>query len=122
MAPSSTQIPLKVWIHKQEKRVVFAEANNDFVDILFSFLTIQMGTIVRLLSKHPNSQQLTIGSFNNLYKSISDLEADYFSSKTCKDMLLNTRNSAERDCQKLKINIDDTKTIDYFTCGEYKLY
>lgn len=33
-------------------------------------------------------------------------------------MFLSTRNSAERDCQKLKINIDDTKTIDHFTCGD----
>ncbi|KAK1398301.1 hypothetical protein POM88_008164 [Heracleum sosnowskyi] len=116
MPPSNIQIPLKVLIHKEEKKVIFAEANGDFVDVLFSFLTMPLGTIVRLLSKH--SEQPTIGSFNNLYKSIANLEAEYFTSDACKDMLLNTRNSAERECQKLKINIDDIKPVDYFTCED----
>ncbi|XP_074350246.1 uncharacterized protein LOC141689758 [Apium graveolens] len=123
MASSNIQIPLKVLIHKEEKRVIFAEANSDFVDILFSFLTMPMGTIVRLLSKHPNSaEQPTIGSFNNLYKSIENLEAEYFASEACKDMLLNTRNSAERECQKLKINIDDNKSVDYYTCEDMDFF
>lgn len=117
MAASKVQIPLKVVIHKQEERVLYAEANSDFVDILFSFLTMPMGTIIRLLSKHSNTTQpQAIGSFNNLYNSISNLENKYFVTEACKDMLLNTRNSAEAECRKLKVNIDDIKPLEYFTC------
>ncbi|XP_074352046.1 uncharacterized protein LOC141691207 [Apium graveolens] len=119
MAASKVQIPLKVVIHKQEERVLYAEANSDFVDILFSFLTMPMGTIIRFLSKHSNTTlpaAAVIGSFNNLYKSISNLQTRYFATEVCKDMLLNTRNSAEVECRKLKVNIDDIRPIEYFTC------
>ncbi|KAL8092238.1 hypothetical protein AgCh_034505 [Apium graveolens] len=66
------KIPLKVVIDKERKRVVFAEANNDFVDVLFSFLTLPMGTTVRLLSRHSgqSKRRVNFGSFENLYKSI----------------------------------------------------
>ncbi|KAK1396241.1 hypothetical protein POM88_006104 [Heracleum sosnowskyi] len=122
MAASKIQIPLKVVIHKQEERVLYAEANSDFVhiDILFSFLTMPMGTIVRLLSRPASnsSQQPTIGSLNNLYKSVANLEAKYFAQGACKDILLNTRNSAEDECRKLKINVNDISPIEYYTCED----
>lgn len=119
MAFSKDQIPLKLLIHKQQERVLYAEANSDFVDVLFSFLTLPMGTIVRFLSKHSNTTQPpAIGSFNNLYESIAGLEAQYFATEACKVMLLNTRNSAEAECRKLKINIDDIKPAEFFTCED----
>lgn len=69
MAASKIRIPLKVVIHKQEERVLYAEANSDFADILFSFLTMPMGTIIRLLSNHSIiTQPAVIGSFNNFTK------------------------------------------------------
>lgn len=113
-------IPLKVVIHKQEQRVLYAEANSDFVDILFSFLTMPVGTIVRLLSKpaRTSSQQPAIGSLNNLYESVANLEAKNFAQGACKDILLNTRNSAEAECRKLKINVDDIIPIKYYTCED----
>ncbi|KAL1834477.1 hypothetical protein ACET3Z_004128 [Daucus carota] len=118
MATSKVHITLKVVFHKQEQRVLFAEASSDFVDILFSFLTLPMGTIVRLLSKHPKtSRPPGIGSLNNLYRSIANLDAKYFTSGACKDILLNTRNSAADECENLKINIDD-KPVEYFTCED----
>ncbi|XP_074322784.1 uncharacterized protein LOC141659755 [Apium graveolens] len=120
MSASKIEIPLKVLIHKQEERVVLAETNSDFVDILFSFLTLPMGTIVRLLSSHVNaSQPEAIGIFSNLYGSIANLEDTYFASVACKDVLLNTRNSAEALCEKLKVNIDGDNPIDYFTCVDH---
>ncbi|KAK1398303.1 hypothetical protein POM88_008166 [Heracleum sosnowskyi] len=110
MAPSNIQIPVKVLVHKQEERVLFAEANSDFVDILFSFLTMPMGTIVRLLSNQSDSSQPpAIGSFTNLYRSMSNLEPKYFATQACRDVLLKTTNSAYAECRKLKINIDDIK-------------
>ncbi|XP_074364824.1 uncharacterized protein LOC141705848 [Apium graveolens] len=78
-----------------------------------------MGSVVRLLSKPAeSSRQLAIGSLNNLYKSVANLEAKYFAQGACKDILLNTRNSAEDECKTLKINIDDISPIKYYTCED----
>ncbi|KAK1398298.1 hypothetical protein POM88_008161 [Heracleum sosnowskyi] len=115
MGASDSEVLLKVLIHKNEERVVLAEANSAFVDILFSFLTLPMGTLVRVLAKNSEpSLPMAIGSFNSLYKSIEYLDNKYFATEACKDLLLNARNSAEEECQKLKINIDGMKP--YFIC------
>lgn len=94
-----TKIPLKLVIDSEKKKVVFAEASSTFVDILFSFLTLPMGTIARLVAKHSDSSNLpgNIGAFNNLYASVAKLNSMYFNEKRCKDMLLHTRNSAEQE-------------------------
>ncbi|KAL1814515.1 hypothetical protein ACET3Z_017089 [Daucus carota] len=115
-----TEICLKLVIDRKKKKVVFAEANGDFVDILFSFLTLPMGTIVRLLANRSDasSRKANIGSFNNLYASVSNLDTMYFEKKECRDMLLSTRSSAEDLCRKLKINIDDVKPLQYFMCQD----
>lgn len=118
MAASKIQIPLKVVINKQEERVLHAEANGDFVDILFSFLTVPIGLLSKPATATNSSQQLTIGSFNNLHKSVADLEAKYFAKGACEDILLNTRNSTEAECRKLKINVDDISPIKYYTCED----
>lgn len=116
MAPSNIQIPIKGLVHKQEERVLFAEANSDFVDILFSFLTMPMGTIVRLLSNQSDSSHPAVtGTFHNLFRSMENLESKYFATQACKDMLKSTRNLVETECRKLKINIDDIKP-EYFIC------
>ncbi|XP_074350233.1 uncharacterized protein LOC141689750 [Apium graveolens] len=120
MAPSNIQIPIKVLVHKQEERVLFAEANSDFVNILFSFLVMPMGTIARLLSSQSDSLQPPVnGSFINLYRSVSNLESKYFATKACKDILLRTRKPVEAECRRnLKINIDDT-TFGYYICENF---
>lgn len=113
-----TEISLKVVIEREKKKVVFAEASSDFIDILFSFLTLPMGTIVRRLANRsdPSHEKVNIGGFTNLYESVANLDAMYFRTKESQDMLLNTRNSAEVQCQNLKIKIDDMKPIQYFIC------
>ncbi|XP_074346237.1 uncharacterized protein LOC141685009 [Apium graveolens] len=62
---AETKIPLKVVIDRQKKKVVFAEASSDFADILFSFLTLPMGTIVRRIANHsdPSHQKKPIQYF-----------------------------------------------------------
>ncbi|RHN48409.1 hypothetical protein MtrunA17_Chr7g0263461 [Medicago truncatula] len=42
-------VELKLLIDKETNNVIFAEAGKDFVDILFSFLTLPLGTIARLI-------------------------------------------------------------------------
>lgn len=39
------QVPLTFMVDKERKKVLYAEAGKDFVDVLFSFLTLPLGTI-----------------------------------------------------------------------------
>lgn len=43
---SGTKLSLKVVINNDMSKVVFAEADNDFVDVLLSFLTLPLGKVV----------------------------------------------------------------------------
>jgi hypothetical protein len=52
-----------------QEKIIFAEANGDFVDCIFSFLTMPLGSIVKLLG--PNS---FAGCVGNLYKSVENLD------------------------------------------------
>ena len=69
----SKVMSLKLLIDTKEKRVLFAEAGKDFVDFLFSILSLPLGTITSLLAK----QSSTIGSLRNLYNSIKNLSEQY---------------------------------------------
>ncbi|KAK3031360.1 hypothetical protein RJ639_036068 [Escallonia herrerae] len=120
------ELTLKILVDKAQNKVLFAEAGEEFVDILLSFLTqLPLGTIVRLLSMPSDSSQLKFGSLTTLYQSVSALQTKHFWTKVGKDMLLNPKNSAAAQCQKLKIDIDDTARTKYFMCPDrldYKHY
>ncbi|KAK2972217.1 hypothetical protein RJ640_014275 [Escallonia rubra] len=112
------ELTLKILVDKAQNKVLFAEAGEEFVDVLLSFLTPPLGTIVRLLSMPSDSSQLKFGSLSTLYQSVSALQTKHFWTKVGKDMLLNPRNSAAAQCQKLKIDIDDTARTKYFMCPD----
>ncbi|KAF9596232.1 hypothetical protein IFM89_008391 [Coptis chinensis] len=103
-ATESKVINLRILVDTKRERVVFAEADNDLVDILFSFLTLPVGTIVRLI--RTQSSPLELGCMNNLYKSLENLEVGLFQSDRHKAMLLRPSNSSQHLCTKLKFNID----------------
>ncbi|KAF6160979.1 hypothetical protein GIB67_007620 [Kingdonia uniflora] len=121
MASSNAEktVSLKVWIDKELNRVVFAESESDLVDVLFSFLTLPIGNIIRLLRERQPS--MSIGCFNSLYTSLETLETRYFKSEGCKSMLLRPRNSSWDICRKLKLNMDDTEQTKYYICSCYHL-
>ncbi|KAH7516844.1 hypothetical protein JRO89_XSUnG0163400 [Xanthoceras sorbifolium] len=106
-------ISLKALVDKENNRVIFAEADEDFVDILLSFLTMPMGTIIRLVrSKRP---AFGIGCMNNLYESIENLDVLQFQTKECKTMLLDPINAAAAECKRLKFKIGEP--LKYFICN-----
>ncbi|WJX76458.1 hypothetical protein P8452_59874 [Trifolium repens] len=116
---SEERVWLKLLVNKERNKVLFAEAGKDFVDVLFSFLTLPLGTIARLLQKPSNTKPQpasTVGCFNSLYQSVADLNKSYFLTKTTKEMLLQPMNSSEDYCSTLKLNIDDTPPAKYFLC------
>ncbi|KAL3845128.1 hypothetical protein ACJIZ3_002531 [Penstemon smallii] len=113
------KISMKVLISKQKQKVIFAEVDADFVDILISFLTLPLGTIVRLLLDKYGDGAPVIGSLNTLYKGLADLDIENFWTTTGKLMLLNPTNPFKEHLEKLKINIDDTEPTKYFICENW---
>ncbi|KAL6326677.1 hypothetical protein AAG906_010851 [Vitis piasezkii] len=70
--PSTSSTPkmnLKLLINKKDDKVVFAEAENDFIDFLFNLLTLPIGTIVSFLPKE--------NCLRDLHESINKLEEAY---------------------------------------------
>src|SRR4051812_15304959 len=110
------QVPLKLVLNEKGDKVLFAEAGKDFVDILCSFLTMPLGTIVRLVEKESSIGPVTLGCLNSLYQSVFDFDEGCLSSDKIKQVLLEPSNSAEDYCSTLKLKIDDTPPTKYFAC------
>ncbi|KAL0422623.1 UNVERIFIED_CONTAM: hypothetical protein Slati_3285200 [Sesamum latifolium] len=103
------KLSLRVVMNKEENKVLFAEVDNSFADVLLSFLTLPLGTIVRLLLKHKAEGAPIVGSLSTLYQGLANLDSSNF--WTSKLMLLNPINLFEPQCRKLKLNIDDSEPI-----------
>ncbi|KAF9618776.1 hypothetical protein IFM89_002644 [Coptis chinensis] len=99
MAENKTII-LKLLVDKKKNKVVFAEVDKDFVDVLFSFLTIPIGTIVRLAKK-----QSKLGCMDALYKSVEALDRKNFETEAFKSMLLMPRNAYEYKNRNLVVDV-----------------
>ncbi|KAI3520035.1 hypothetical protein L1887_09256 [Cichorium endivia] len=83
---ASSKVSLKLLINTKTRRVLFAEANKEFVDFLFYILSLPVGTVIRLLSK--NSM---VGSLGKLYDSIENLSDMYMQPNQSKDSILNPK-------------------------------
>ncbi|KAJ9550877.1 hypothetical protein OSB04_014922 [Centaurea solstitialis] len=122
MAAKENKIPLKLMVHKEKRKVVFAEADNNFVETLFSIMTLPMATIVRLFDKCPDQDLQALGSLKNLYRSLEELPECYFSNEESKFMMLHPRTSAYKLCRELKVKIEDPEPLEYFLCDKHRLY
>ncbi|KAL5057947.1 hypothetical protein RYX36_029551 [Vicia faba] len=112
-------VTLKLLVNKDTNMVLFAEAGKDFVDVLFSFLTLPLGTIARLVEKKSSMGPVSVGCLNKLYGSLREFDKEYLIMGTTKEMLLQPKNSSESHCRTLKLNIDDTKAPEYFLCTKF---
>ncbi|CAL4903213.1 unnamed protein product [Urochloa decumbens] len=80
MAP---KISLKLLVETRSKRVLFAEAGKEFVDFVFSLLTLQIGAVAKLVSAGTMH-----GSVGRLYKSVDHMGASYLQPGADKSELL----------------------------------
>ncbi|KAF7010892.1 hypothetical protein CFC21_025254 [Triticum aestivum] len=110
-------VAAKLFIDKEKKMVLFAESDQDFVDVLFSFLTLPLGTIVRRLGK-----QSQVGCLDQLYNSVEDLGEDHFQTKPCKTMLLSPRNAAAVHLDRLKVEVDGIDQTHFYACKRHMGY
>lgn len=106
------KLSLKLVVDKEKNRVVFAESDKDFVDILFSLLTLPLGTIIRRTGK----KSAPLGCLNTMYKSIENLGKYCFETEACKNMLLEPRSASEEHCEGLKIKVDDLNPRRFHVC------
>ena len=72
---SSPESKITLFYHMHDKKVMYAECNHDFVDLLLSFLTYPVGCVMK--SGEACTSHLS-RSFNNLYRSAIDLNATGF--------------------------------------------
>ncbi|XP_009374312.2 uncharacterized protein LOC103963245 [Pyrus x bretschneideri] len=105
-------ITLKALVDRGSNKVIFVESD-DFIDVLFSFLTMPMGRIVRLAE---DSVPVKIGCMRNLIQSVEKFDVHNFRSNACRDMLSLPCNSADLECKNLKLKIDNDRPTRYFRC------
>ncbi|EYU34012.1 hypothetical protein MIMGU_mgv1a023826mg [Erythranthe guttata] len=110
------EFTLKVVINKHATKVLFAEIDSNFADVLLSFLTLPLGTIIRLVENQ--YEEADIGSLTSLYNGLSNLDSRHFSTEGVKMTLLNPRSSFEAEYRKLKLDINDTKPTKYYACQD----
>ncbi|XP_034704920.1 uncharacterized protein LOC117928913 isoform X2 [Vitis riparia] len=80
---STPEMNLKLLINTEDNKVVFAEAEKDFIDFLFNLLTLPIGTIVGFLPE---------ACLGGLHKSVKKLEGAYLQPNQSSDspLKLNT--------------------------------
>ncbi|KAI8532066.1 hypothetical protein RHMOL_Rhmol11G0184600 [Rhododendron molle] len=116
MASEASQtMSLKILVEKEKNRIVFVEANKDFADVLFSFLTIPIGTIFGLTREHFLEGE--IGCLNDLYESLEKLDEDFLSSEQ-KGILLHPRCATDIYCRNLKVNLAECNESKYYVCKD----
>ena len=99
---------IKVVINKEKTKVLFAEADSDFTDVLLSFLLLPLGTIVEVLEKHYGDKAPVIGSLNTLYRGAKNLDLIHFLGEDVKKELINSTLFDSELC-KLRLNIRGTQ-------------
>ncbi|KAK6234967.1 Protein of unknown function DUF674 - like 8 [Theobroma cacao] len=109
---------LKASVDVEKNRVIFVESDEDFIDILLSFLTMPIGSIIRLIRYQP--PPVGIGCMDNLYESVENLDVQLFQTEACKSMLLHPRNGAAAQCERLKLTVDDSEPLQYFCCESWE--
>ncbi|KAK8952012.1 hypothetical protein KSP39_PZI004850 [Platanthera zijinensis] len=105
-------VKLNLIVDKSCNRVIFAESDEHFVDFLLSFLTLPLGSILRLTKQ-------SMGSMNKLLESAETLDSVCFSTEACRSMLLCPSNSASNLLSSLPIKYDNISNLFrfYYTCS-----
>jgi len=79
------QMVLKIQIRKSNGKILFAEAEEEFVDFLFSFLTFPLGGVLHMLEGFSS-----VSCIDKLYRSMNELSSDrYLTSQGIKEKLAN---------------------------------
>ncbi|KAF9598872.1 hypothetical protein IFM89_032726 [Coptis chinensis] len=109
------KLKLKLLIDRKAKRVLFAEVGKDFVDFLFSLLSLPVGSVIKLLNKSK-----MVGCIGNLYESVENLNDTYILNPIeNKDLLLNPKPAVSSVGVPLLLGQEARTPGGYYMCGSY---
>ncbi|XP_018443500.1 uncharacterized protein LOC108815371 [Raphanus sativus] len=124
MGNSSVKFRLKLHIDENRNKVVLAEAEQDFVDVLLSLLTLPMGNVARLLENHKTFPGV-LQCYKNLNKSVADMDRslqNYVETEACKTMLMDLRSTKDIHRRRLKMDMSYTYPTKFFMCPTHTGY
>ncbi|XP_058181393.1 uncharacterized protein LOC131299838 [Rhododendron vialii] len=114
MASSSKQVSLKLLIDAKNNKVLFAEAGKDFVDFLFTLLSLPVGSVIRLLTA-----KSMVGCLGNLYGSIENMNETYMQPNHNKEDLLKPKAVVSSKEVPLLLTDDVSAVKKVYMCGSY---
>ncbi|KAK2405615.1 hypothetical protein QL285_054832 [Trifolium repens] len=108
---SNSKLTMRLVIDTKNEKVLFAETSKPVVDFLFYLLTLPLGTVVKLIDNKG-----TVGSIENVYQSVLDLNEIYMHPQQSKDPLLNPTAliSSNEFCNFFPTMEDDSSGISDF--------
>jgi len=126
---SKDYLEIKVMVSKSKNKILFVEADGDFVDFLATFLTTPLGSIMNLkndklscclkplayILKLKNGK-LSLGSIHNLYKSVKNLDPSWFTESSNKS-LLNPKVASHFGCERNPLLIASQDETDKYWYG-----
>ncbi|GLJ10613.1 hypothetical protein SUGI_0131820 [Cryptomeria japonica] len=101
-------------INTRTRRIIYAEAGKEFVDFLFSFLSMPVGYVLKLL--YTLTSKRNVGSVSNLYDSIEKLPSQYMS--TDKSPLLDPEIIIKNSHNSPRIEDGSYYVCSYLSCPE----
>lgn len=113
-ARKDAKLSLKVMVNEEKRKVLFAEVDNSFADVLFSFLTLPLGTILRNIKKQYGDEAPAFGSLTTLYNSLANMDSAHFWTEGAKSVLLHPRSTSEVERKNLRLDISDSQLFEYF--------
>ncbi|KAG2595590.1 uncharacterized protein LOC120710463 [Panicum virgatum] len=120
MSTTTSTLRMKLLIDTKANRVVFAEADKDAVDFLFSLLALPVATIVEMLGKGSMP-----GSFGNLYGSVEKLDDSYVLPGAEKKTVLQPAvvpSAASTSRSSLLLAPSSGRPRSFFRCGNSLIY
>lgn len=107
---TNTRMKVKVVLQKSKGKVLFAQSEEDFTNLLLSFLTLPLGSVLNILEGNSGCVSL-----NNLFKSLgSDLHARrHLKSEEIKNKLIKPQIASQFKLQKQILPIDEATDLDY---------
>ncbi|ONK55782.1 uncharacterized protein A4U43_C10F930 [Asparagus officinalis] len=82
----SKETHVNLILNKSTNKVSFVEVGEEFVNVIFSFLTLPLGSLIKLQTK-----KSFLECVDNLYQSAENLSLDNFKSEECKNILISPK-------------------------------
>lgn len=114
---STTNVTLKLLIDTKGHKVLYAEAGKEFVDFLFTIMSLPVGTVIRLLTK-----DVMVGSLGKLYESIENIGDIYMLPDRSKDTLLKPKTQIGSGDVSLLLANDESMAKKAYMCANYHRY